>query len=128
MVNVRKLVYCVVLILAFGVMTGCGGVGLNVFEEKEAVKPFYPPLPSPIVPVNPDPVIVTPELARTWLAEMEAGERPAFVVYGFHVQDWISLGQYDDRKDYHINVLRRIIQYLGHPDLQEKKDEPGQKP
>lgn len=126
--GVRKLAYCVVLILAFGVMTGCSGAKFNVFEEAEAVKPFYPPLPGPIVPVNPDPIIATPDLTKEWNTEVDAGERRAYVIYGFDANTWLSLKQYEDRKDYYIRNLLEILKYLGHPSLQDKEDESGQKP
>jgi hypothetical protein len=114
--GVAKLAFCVVLFLA---LSACGGARLNVFEEKEAVKPFYPPLPGPIVPVNPDPIIATPDLTKEWNAEVDAGERRAYVIYGFDGNTWLSMKQYEDRKDYYILQLREILKYLGHPALQD---------
>jgi hypothetical protein len=122
MVNVGKLAFCAVLFLA---LSGCAGANFNVFEESEALPQFHPPLPAPLVPVNPDPVIATPDLTEIWNREIDAGEREPYVVYGFHVQDWISLGQYDDRKDYYIRTLLEIIKWYGHPSLnkEEKPDD-----
>lgn len=102
-------------------LTGCAGASFNVFEEKEAVKPFYPPLPPPIVPVNPDPIIATPDLTEIWNAEVEEGTRPPYVVYGFDANTWLSMKQYEDRKDYYIRNLLEILKWMGHPALQDEE-------
>lgn len=119
----NRILGIVVCLLAVIALSGCSGAKFNVFEEAEPVKPFYPPLPGPIVPVNPDPVIATPDLTRIWNAEVEEGTRPPYVVYGFDAQTWLSLKQYEDRKDYYIRSLLEILKWMGHPSLQDEVKE-----
>ncbi|MEE8113981.1 MAG: hypothetical protein V3T23_06465, partial [Nitrososphaerales archaeon] len=57
------------------------------------------------------------------------GERLDYVIYGWEVQDWLTMGQYDIRKDYYIKTLLEIIKWYGHPDLQDKSEkEPVKEP
>ncbi len=105
------------LIVVF-LLSGCGGAKFLTFEPTEEAKQFHPPLPAPVTPIMQEPVIVTPDIARKWNKEIDDGERTEYVVYGWALQDWITMGQYDMRKDYYIRMLLEILKWYGHPDLQ----------
>jgi hypothetical protein len=111
------------LALLFLGLTACNGVRVIDFNVEEPAKVFHPPLPPPVQPVHQEPIVVTPRRAETWNKEIEAGERDDYVVYGYNAQDWLTMGQYSDRKDYYILRLLNIIKWYGHPDLQEKPPE-----
>lgn len=118
--NTGRLLCIIPLLLALG---GCGGAKFLTFEPGEEAKQFHPPLPAPVIPVIQEPVIVTPDLAKKWNLEIEAGERQEYVVYGWALQDWLTMGQYDERKDYYIRQLLNILKWYGHPDLIEPEPE-----
>lgn len=118
----------VLAILTFVVsISACGGMANIIdFQPAEVEKVFHPSLPPPIHPQIPDPIVATPGVTAEWNEEIEAGEREPYVVYGFEKDDWLSMGQYDERKDTYIQKLLNMIKYYGHPDLQDKKDPPDE--
>ena len=117
------------LLIVVFLLSGCGGAKFLTFESQEEVKQFHPPLPAPVMPIMQEPVIVTPDIARRWNQEIDDGERTEYVVYGWALQDWITMGQYDMRKDYYIRMLLRILEWYGHPDLKPKPEpEPVEEP
>lgn len=101
-------------------LTACNGVKVIDFNVEEPPPVFHPPLPPPVQPVAQQPIVVTPRVAEAWNKEIRAGERDDFVVYGYNAQDWLTMGQYSDRKDYYILQLLEIIKWYGHPTLQDK--------
>ena len=114
----------------FVLLTGCAGAPkFFTFEPGETEKVFHPPMPSPLVPISQEPVVMTPKISAKWNKEIEDGERLDYVIYGWEVQDWLTMGQYDIRKDYYIKTLLEIIKWYGHPDLQDKSEkEPVKEP
>lgn len=108
------------LALLFLSATACSGVKIIDFNVEEPAPIFHPPLPAPIQPVHQEPIVVTPRVAEAWNKEIEAGERDDFVVYGYNAQDWLTMGQYSDRKDYYIRQLLEMLKWYGHPALVDK--------
>ncbi len=114
--------------LVLVLLTACGTTLQSPFvvETVAVEKPiFHPPLPPPVYPYYPDPIVVTPELARQWDEEIKAGEREPYVVIGFDPQTWLSLGIYWGSVDAYLRHLREVVKYYGHPKLQDPEPAPS---
>ncbi len=60
----------------FVLLTGCAGAPkFFTFETGETEKVFHPPMPSPLVPISQEPVVMTPKISAKWNKEIEDGER-----------------------------------------------------
>lgn len=52
---------------------------------------------------------MTPALTRLWNRQIDDGDRIPYVILGFEEQVWLTMGQYDRRKDAYIEQLLEII-------------------
>ena len=100
------------IILALLFVSGCGTTDLLRVEKRvQAIERFHPPLPSPVRPISPKIVVITPDTAGQMSEEVTAGERPVFVYMAMSEQDYLTLSQWLQESIRYVDQLNAIVDY-----------------
>ena len=90
---------------------------LAVQKRIAPVERIHPSMPTPVIPLYVEPIVITPEVARVLLDRVEKGKELPFVYFAFDDQTWLTLGQYQEGVVAYVEKLLAIVQHYGNPEL-----------
>lgn len=81
-----------------------------------------PPLPSPIqVPPEIEIQVITPEVARQMIEDVENGKRLPFTFFAMNDQDWLSFAQWLQDALRYIRQVNTIVDYYRNDDREPEQ-------
>lgn len=85
-------------------------------------KKMDPPLPSPIqVPPEIEIQVITPEVARQMIEDVEDGKRLPFTFFAMNDQDWLSFAQWLQDALRYIRQVNTIVDYYRNDDREPEQ-------
>jgi hypothetical protein len=97
-------------------LMGCSSI--DAIFNTEPIAQFHPPLPAAVQPVEVDIVVITPDVVRGWLGEMDRGERAPFVYFGLDESDYLTTAQWEAAvRNWAIQILAVLDYYRESPPI-----------
>lgn len=110
-----------VLLLPLCASCGKSSEPLVVERRTKPIERLHPPLPQPVVPIEVEVHVLTPEVMAELHRQAAEGRRGPVVFFGFDEQDYLSMGRWMQDVLRYIEQMRAVVDHYREKNPEEGK-------